>query len=251
MLLVILFLRGKNYTLGLKNKIKQFVLSNVILQNISFALFRIYLKMTTEHVIGYKAKIGPSCFLEGKNSFGESTTFIGSYIGFASYIAKNSSLQDVKIGKYCSIGPNVNTIHGNHPTNTFVSTHPSFFSTDMPTGFSYTTNQLFKEKPNKLNDKEPYTTKIGNDVWIGASVNIIEGVKIGDGCIIASGALINKDIAPYSIVGGVPAKLIRKRFKDEEIEFLRNFKWWQRPEKWIEQNASMFTDIKKFIKLNQ
>jgi len=233
------------------NTLKQFILSNGILKYLGFQSIRIYLRLIKKQVIGKNAKIGFSSKLEGKNSIGENSSFIGSKIGFASYVSKNSQLQNIKIGKYCSIGPNVLTIHGTHPTKIFVSTHPAFFSPDLHFNPSYTKKQLFKEQPDRLIENEPYTTEIGNDVWIGASVNIIEGVKIGDGCIIASGALVNKDIPPYSIVGGVPVKFIRKRFDDSDIAFLLRFKWWERSEKWIIKNAHLFTDIKSFIQENQ
>ena len=66
-------------------------------------------------------------------------------------------------------------------------------------------------------------TEIGNDVWIGNNVTIKYGVKIGDGAIIGSGAVVTKDVEPYSIVGGVPAKIIKYRFRPDEIEFLEKF----------------------------
>lgn len=226
---------------------KQIILSNSILRNLSFLYLRLYLRIIKNQTIGKNAKISFSSFLEGKNSIGENCKFTASRLGFGSYISDNSNLKNVRIGKYCSIGPNVVTIHGTHPTKNFVSTHPAFFSTDLHFRPSYTTSQLFKEEADRINHNEPYTTAIGNDVWIGASVNILEGIKIGDGCIIASCALVNKDVPPYSIVGGLPAKLIRKRFEQEEIEFLLTFKWWEQPEKWIKTNATLFTDIKKFM----
>jgi virginiamycin A acetyltransferase len=69
-------------------------------------------------------------------------------------------------------------------------------------------------------------TIIGNDVWIGNSVTIMQGITIGDGAIIGTNSLVTKDVEPYSIVGGNPARLIRKRFNDETIEFLLHLSWW-------------------------
>ena len=229
--------------------LKTFILSNYYLQLLSFKLIRIYLLFTTDTVIGHNAMIGFSSKLEGNNKFGENSKFIGSKIGYASYISNNTNLQNVKIGRFSSIGPNVITIHGTHPTSMFVSTHPSFFSTDFTP--SYTKKQLFKEKPTPLNDEEPYITLIGNDVWIGASVNIIEGVKLCDGCIVAAGSLVNKDVEPYSIVGGVPAKHIRYRFEPNEIKFLLKLKWWNKSKEWIQQNSFSFTDIKQLIEFQK
>tara|TARA_R110000751_G_scaffold77946_1_gene157115 strand:+ start:18150 stop:18866 length:717 start_codon:yes stop_codon:yes gene_type:complete len=235
--------------LKMPDRIKQFILSNKILTNLSFYGIRLFLKYKERHIIGRNAKIGFSSKLMGKNLIGENSSFICSKLGIASYISNDSHLQNVKIGKYCSIGPNVLSIHGTHPTKVFVSTHPAFFSTDFIP--SYTEKQLFTEKTLPINSNEPYKTLIGNDVWIGASVNIIEGVKLGDGCIIAAGSLVNKDVQPYSIVGGVPAKHIRYRFDQNEIEFLLDFKWWNKPEEWLQNNVLLFSNITEFIKANQ
>lgn len=71
-------------------------------------------------------------------------------------------------------------------------------------------------------------TVIGNDVWSGEYVTIIPGVKVGDGAIIAANSTVTKDVEAYSVVGGNPARLIRKRFSDEEIKFLLELQWWKR-----------------------
>ena len=89
---------------------------------------------------------------------------------------------------------------------------------------------------------------IGNDVWIGSNVIIMSGVRIGDGAVIAAGAIVTKNVEPYSIVGGVPAKTIRRRFEENQIEYLRKIEWWNRSEDWIKKNAASFTDIEYFIK---
>ena len=72
-------------------------------------------------------------------------------------------------------------------------------------------------------------TVVGNDVWIGYEAVILAGVKIGDGAIIGARAVVTKDVPPYTIVGGVPAKFIRKRFSDEVIDALLRLKWWELP----------------------
>lgn len=84
-------------------------------------------------------------------------------------------------------------------------------------------------------------TVIGNDVWIGQNVTIMPGVKIGDGAIIAANSIVGKNIESYSIYGGNPAKLIKKRFSDEKIESLLNLQWWDWEEEKIFDYLEMLT----------
>ena len=88
---------------------------------------------------------------------------------------------------------------------------------------------------------------IGNDVWIGANVSILPGVYIGDGAVIAAGAVVTKDVEPYAIVGGVPAKVIRYRFSPKEIYILLKIKWWDWSVEEVERNIELLYDPVKFI----
>lgn len=133
-----------------------------------------------------------------------------------SYIAASSALDHIKIGRFCSIGPGFQGGTGNHPTN-FVSTSPVFFSTLKQCGISFATKELFKET---------VEITICNDIWIGANVFIKDGVKIGNGAIVAAGAVVVNDVPDYAIVGGVPAKLIRYRFSEDIIDSLLKIQWW-------------------------
>lgn len=76
------------------------------------------------------------------------------------------------------------------------------------------------------------------------------GVTIGDGAIVASGALVRNNVEPYTVVAGQPARVIRKRFTDEQAEWLVNFRWWDKPLDWIKNHADEFEDIEEFIKIN-
>jgi carbonic anhydrase/acetyltransferase-like protein (isoleucine patch superfamily) len=98
-------------------------------------------------------------------------------------------------------------------------------------GITFATEDRFSELPR---------TTIGNDVWIGARAMVLDGVTIGDGCVIAAGSVVTKNIEPYSIVGGIPAKLIRKRFSDEVIELLLTWKWWNLPVETLRQLGPEF-----------
>lgn len=232
----------------MKQYIKKIVLSSSLFSSIAIFFYKFYLRKKFNIYYGKGVFIGFSVKCEGGNSFATNSCITSSRIGFGSYIAEGSNISKTKIGRYCSIGPNVKCIFGKHPSNTFVSTHPAFFSARGSARISYTNVQLFKEFTD-FNDAEgKYSITIGNDVWIGANVSIMDGVIIGDGAIIAANALVNKNVAPYAIVGGVPAKYIKARFSNNHVEFLTKFKWWDKPEKWIIENASDFVNIDKFNK---
>jgi acetyltransferase-like isoleucine patch superfamily enzyme len=158
-------------------------------------------------------------------------------IGDYSYIGDSSSFLNCKIGKFCSISSNVKVGLGRHPSNELVSTSPIFYSSkgQLPLTFISTIKNDFIEY---------LSVEIGNDVWIGYHVTIIDGVKIGNGAIIAAGSIVTKDIPDYAIVGGIPAKIIRYRFSPKEIEFLLKFNWWDKDIIWIEEHADLFNDIK-------
>ncbi len=186
---------------------------------------------------GKNTQVSVSSVFEGYNKIGKESSFSG-VMGYASYIGNNCSI-NAKIGKYCCIASRVNTVSGTHPTKEWVSVHPAFYSTKKQCGMTYAEEDRFSEYKSII--------EIGNDVWIGDSVLILDGVKIGDGAIVAAGAVVTKDVPPYAIVGGVPAKVIRYRFSDKEIEYLLNLKWWNRPEQWIKENADKFSDINNLL----
>lgn len=112
-------------------------------------------------------------------------------------------------------------------------------------GFTYVVSDKFIEYK-FVDDK--HLLVIGNDVWIGSYARIMEGVTIGDGTIIAAGALVTKDVPPYAIVGGVPAKVIGYRFDEKTIEKLLELKWWDKGEDWIKAHADEFDDVNKLLK---
>lgn len=201
----------------------------------------------------HKVKIGTNCrvnntIFEGKNSVADGTKLLNCIVGLGSYINKNSSLSFVKIGKFCSIADSVCVSLGNHPIN-YVTTHPSFYyNTENQIGWTlYKGTPLYKEIYRFPKGENLYQVVIGNDVWIGSHVLIMGGVKIGDGAIIAAGAVVTKDVEPYSIVGGVPAKTIKKRFSSEQIDCLLRIRWWDNPISELEGNLSLFNDVDKFI----
>ena len=140
------------------------------------------------------------------------------------------------IGKFCSVAADVTIAPGQHPTQ-WLST----------SGFQYDSTKKISLRQSVKDWTEGHTPVIiGNDVWIGCYAVIQDGVHIGDGAIVGSNAVVTKDVPPYAIVGGVPAKVIRYRFSPEIIEKLLKLKWWDLPD---EQIAELpFEDVKACIK---
>ena len=115
------------------------------------------------------------------------------------------------MGAFCSLGPEILIGLGIHPLQ-YVSTYPGFYAPDL---VSWSVRISFMRKKYHLLKHAPII--IGSDVWIGARAIVRDGVNIGHGAVIGAGALVTKDVAPYSIVGGVPARLIRMRFSDDIV----------------------------------
>jgi acetyltransferase-like isoleucine patch superfamily enzyme len=142
--------------------------------------------------------------------------YLNLTVGAFSYLANDCYLYDVTIGRYCSIGDNVHIL-SQHPTDSF-STSPVFYEHVFDEPFRATQRSGFKNLA---------STTIGNDVWIGSGVKIKTGVTIGDGAVIGAGSVVTKDVAAFSIVAGVPAKLIKMRFSPDIIERIQKLAWWQ------------------------
>lgn len=140
------------------------------------------------------------------------------------FIVKGSS-GILEVGSYCAIGADVKVILSNHDVS----------KTCMQYTF-YKKN--FNVNPSQNSKRN--TTVIENDVWIGDNVIILPGIIIGTGAVLAAGAIVTKDVEPYAIVGGNPAKLIRKRFSDEKIHELLTSKWWEWDREKIISNKEFF-----------
>lgn len=185
---------------------------------------------------------------EGGNAVEKLTSVINCQVGYGTYIASYSKLFNCKIGRYCSIAQKVEVVFGDHPTRKFISTHPAFYAEKTPVGYSYVKENRYKEYK-YIDECERFFAQIGNDVWIGYNTTIMSGVRIGNGAIVAAGAVVTHDVPPYAIVGGVPAKVIRYRFEEDDICFLNTLKWWNKDVEWIEEHAEFFDDIERLRKV--
>lgn len=221
------------------------VLKKIIPSPIIRLVVNCYLKRRYQVKFGKGVRTDFDTKFEGRNLINDYTAISRSYIGLGSYVAGHTSLTRVKIGRFCSIGQNVKNSLGIHPTE-YISTHPAFFSKKKQAGFSFVKESIFEEHK-YVDSKKQYLAIIGNDVWIGNNVILMDGITIGDGAIIGTGAIVTKDVDPYCIVGGIPAKLIRKRFDDTTIRELIDLSWWNKGFDWIEGNAALFTDPIEFI----
>lgn len=135
-----------------------------------------------------------------------------------------------RIGRYCSFGEQVQIGRHPHPMH-WVSTSPFFYwqykdvlDQQLPKGIELDVHRDFKRSTPPVTAK---LTVIGNDVWIGHGAFILPGVHLGDGAVIAAMSVVTKNVPPYAIVAGSPAKVVRYRFPEEQIEALQASKWWE------------------------
>lgn len=167
------------------------------------------------------SKLGDRVRLERNNQI------VYSSIDRYSYTGANTVIKNVKIGKFVSIAWNV-SIGGNTHDMNHITTHSFLVYPKWDMGG----NGNWKSASEKC--------EIGNDVWIGSGANILRGVTIGDGAIIGASSVVTKDVPPYSVVVGNPARIIRMRCKQEWIDRLEALKWWELPDDIIRENLNLF-----------
>ena len=162
---------------------------------------------------------------EGKNAVPDGCNFSGKIkIGYATTLGYRNLLGGtISIGKYCQLGVDVAL----HATN-----HPISYMT------TYINKNLFDGELKSLTQEN--VIAIGHDVWLGHGVVIVGNVTVGNGAIIAAGSVITKDVEPYAIVAGVPAKEIRKRFSDTIIQEIETLQWWDKSEQELEKIKPLF-----------
>lgn len=183
-------------------------------------------------------KISNFAFVSSTNNiskFAKINRFVkikNSEVGNYSYIGNNCDITNTKIGHFCSIADNCRIGTASHTLNN-ISSSPIFTLKNNGTGTSWTHDNI-------RHNNEVKKVIIGNDVWIATHVIIKDGITIGNGAIIGAGAVVVKDIPPYAVVGGVPAKVIKYRFEQPVIDRLLELQWWNASDEKLKNNIKYF-----------
>lgn len=198
----------------------------------------------------FNSSVGDYSSILSKTEINNST--IGNYcsIGTLNYVFNSSinnysytglltSIARTDIGSFCSIANKVSIGATKHPMDS-VSTHPFTYRTEFG-------SLLGADKLSAQDDHESERTELGNDIWVGHGVIIMPGIKINHGAIIGAGAVVTKDIPPYSVVAGIPAKVIKFRTSSENIDKLLSIAWWNWSRDTIKNNINDFDNIDNFI----
>lgn len=182
------------------------------------------LRQGGEWKIGSTLTVHPRARLEPFVHLGQSDCLLGGAGAFSySYSSLNALC---RIGRYTSIAEDVEVMGSGHPTDR-ISTSPALYAPNMLITSDYLEYFGIEEPAWPEYQLANSNVEIGHDVWIGSKVMLARGVRIGDGAVVAAGSIVTRDVEPYAIVGGAPARLIRKRFSDDVVEALTELQWWR------------------------
>lgn len=204
-------------------------------------LLYFYHKHKNRHLVRfpYSAQMSHCCEFEGMNGVGAYSFFWGK-MGYGSAIGCNCHIS-ADIGRFTSIGHGIKEIAETHAYKyPFATTSPRFYSLHQK--YTFAREQMMDEY--KYYDKERQRIfDVGNDCWIGNDACFIGGVKVCDGAVVLARAVVTKDVPPYAIVGGIPARIIGYRYDDDTIAFLLSIKWWEKPVEWLKDNWRLLCNI--------
>lgn len=149
---------------------------------------------------------------------GERTKLVEVDLGDYSYVANDSDLIYTQLGKFCSVASHVRINPGNHPMQRASQSH-----------FTYRASRYFPDAEDEqsfFSWRRSHGVTIGHDVWIGHGAVVLPGRAIGTGAVVGAGSIVTRDVAPYTIVVGNPARLVRRRFEPEIAEGMERLAWW-------------------------
>jgi len=177
----------------------------------------------SDRKLGLEPLIDPSATVKASHlgrytEIGARTKFTESVLGDYSYVVNDSDVIYTTIGKFCSIAAHTRINPGNHPMERVTQAH-----------FTYRASAYFDGEADEeafFDWRRSHAVNIGHDVWIGHGAIILPGNTIGNGAVIAAGAVVTKDVPPYTIVAGVPAKPVRRRFPDDLAAKIEALAWW-------------------------
>lgn len=181
----------------------------------------------------YQSELGPYTWIGPGSSIVEST--FGDY----SYTAGDVSIIYSEVGRFCSIASHARLNPGNHPMERVTQHHMTYRRVQY--GFADEDDADF------FNWRRAHKVTVGHDVWIGHGAILLPGVTVGTGAVIGAGAVVTKDVEPYMIAVGVPAKPLRPRFPDHIAEKLMVIGWWDWPREVLQERFADFNDLDQFI----
>ncbi len=197
-----------------------------------------------EPVLSERPTIHPTaqiraCQLGAWTEIGPHAQLVESSIGDYSYCAGANQIIYAEIGRFCSIASYVRINPGNHPMERVTQHHMTYRRVQY--GFAATDDADF------FAWRRAHRCLVGHDVWIGHGAIILPGVTVGTGAVVAAGAVVSRDVAPYSIVAGVPARMLRRRFPEALAEKLLRIAWWEWDRATLEARFADLNDVERFV----
>lgn len=194
--------------------------------------------------LGEAPTVHPTCVVQESTlgawtALGPHTTIVESSFGDYSYTADNASIIYATVGKFCSIASHVRLNPGNHPMWRVTQHHATYRRAEY--GFAPADDEEF------FAWRGGHPVTVGHDVWIGHGAIVMPGATVGTGAVVGAGAVVTKDVAPYTIVAGVPARPLRMRFPQPIADQLLAIAWWDWPRATLEERFAELNDLDRFL----